>query len=119
MIALYIQVLFKPMQTLLKRQAKMQLKMSAEVARCKKCLTLLTNISLEANSVDQERTARSSLIWVHTVCDRSLSNISADQKSRQLVLGLAHSELNTLLMSSTREIFTRFNAIRLPFGHSI
>ena len=33
---------------------------------------------------------RSSLIWVHTVCHRCFLNISADEKSRQLLLRLEH-----------------------------
>ena len=33
---------------------------------------------------------RSSLIWVHTVCHRGFLNISADEKSRRLLLRLAH-----------------------------
>ena len=41
-----------------------------------------------SNIVDQEQ--RSSLICVHTVCHRGFLNISADMKSRQLVLRLAH-----------------------------
>ena len=33
---------------------------------------------------------RSSLFWVHTVCYRAFLNISADEKSRRLLLQLAH-----------------------------
>ena len=56
-------------------------------------------LSIEANRVDPEQTAplisgwtqnRSSLIWVHTVCHRGFLNISADEKSKRLLLRLAH-----------------------------
>ena len=41
--------------------------------------------------MDPEQTApRSSLIWVHTVCHRGFLNNSADEKSRRLLLRLAH-----------------------------
>ena len=53
---------------------------------------------MEANSVDPEQTApRSSLIWVHTVCHRGFLNISADEKSRQLLLRLAHLGLTAFI----------------------
>ena len=42
--------------------------------------------------MDPEQTAPiGSLIWVHTVCRRGYLNISADEKSRRLLLRLAHS----------------------------
>ena len=52
-------------------------------------------LSIEANSMDSEQTApigavRSSLIWVHNVCHRGFLNILADEKSRWLLLQLAH-----------------------------
>ena len=44
-------------------------------------------LSIEASRVDPEQIApRSSLIWVHTVCHRGFLNISADEKSRRLLL---------------------------------
>ena len=49
------------------------------------CLTLLTNLSIEANRVDPDQT----LIWVNTVCHRGFSIISAGEKSRRLLLRLA------------------------------
>ena len=72
----------------LKRQVEIHLKMSsAEVVCCK----YLPCITIDANCVDQEQTAhRSSLIWFHTVCHRGSLNISADEKSRRLLLRLAH-----------------------------
>ena len=48
---------------------------SAVSSAANNCLTLLTNLSIEANRV----------IWVHTVCHRGILNISADDKSRPLV----------------------------------
>ena len=53
-----------------------------------------TPLSIEANRVDSHQTApigayRSSLIWVYTVCHRGFLNISADKKSRRLLLRLA------------------------------
>ena len=70
----------------------MHLKMSSDEVVCCKILPNITDeLSIEANSVDPEQTAhRSSLIWVHTVCHRGFLNISADEKSRQLLLRLAH-----------------------------
>ena len=43
---------------------------------------------IEANKVDPEQTAphRSSLILAHTVCHRGFLNISADEKSRRLII---------------------------------
>ena len=65
----------------------MHLKMSsAEVVCCKKLPNITDELSIEANSVDPEQT----LIWVHTVCHRGFLNISADEKSRRLLLRLAH-----------------------------
>ena len=40
--------------------------------------------------VNEPTSYRSSLIWVHAVCERDFLNISADKKSRWLLLGLAH-----------------------------
>ena len=40
----------------------------------------------------------SSLIWVHTVCHRGFLNISADEKSRRILLLLAHKGLNPLFL---------------------
>ena len=66
----------------------MYLKMSsAEVVCCKRLPNITDELSIEANSVDPEQT---SLIWVHTVCHRGYLNISADEKSRRLLLQLAH-----------------------------
>ena len=42
---------------------------------------------------------RSSLIWVHTVCHRGFLNISADEKSRRLLLRLAHKGLSIICRS--------------------
>ena len=74
---------------------KMHLKMSsAEVVCCKYLPNITDELSLEANSVDPEQTAiMSSLIWVHSVCHKGFLNISADEKSRRLLLGLAHKGL--------------------------
>ena len=64
--------------------------LSAEV-RCKKMPNITDKLSIEANIMDPEQTAhRSSLIWVHTVCHRGFLNISADEKSRRLLLRLEH-----------------------------
>ena len=51
------------------------------------CLTLLTNLSIEANRMDPDKTA--SIGTVHTVCHRGFLNISAVEKSRRLLLRLA------------------------------
>ena len=51
----------------------MYLKMSsAEVVCCKQLPYITDELSIEANSVDPEQTAHSSLIWVQTVCHRGL-----------------------------------------------
>ena len=64
---------------------------SAEVVCCKQLPSITDELSMEANSVDPEQTApRSSLIWVHTVIHWGFLNISADEKSRRLLLRLAH-----------------------------
>ena len=63
---------------------------SAEVVCCKYLPNITDELSIEANSVDPEQTAPSSLIWVHTVCHRGFLNISADEKIRRLLLRLAH-----------------------------
>ena len=70
----------------------MHLKMlSVEVVCCKVLPNITDELSIEANSVDPEQTApMSNPIWVHTVCHRGSLNISADEKSRQLLLLLAH-----------------------------
>ena len=56
------------------------------------CLTLLTNWVKKKTAWTQNRLLlyRSSLIWVHTVWHRGFLNISADEKSRRLLLWLAH-----------------------------
>ena len=46
------------------------------------CLTLLTNLSIEANRVDPDQTA--------PICHRGFLNITADEKSRRLLLRLVH-----------------------------
>ena len=70
---------------------KTHLKMSsAEVVCCKELPNIADELGIEANSVDPEHSYRSSLIWVHTVCHRGFLNISADEKSRRLLLRLAH-----------------------------
>ena len=38
------------------------------------------------------------MIWVHTVCHRGFLNISADEKSRRILLQLAHKGLKLLIM---------------------
>ena len=53
-------------------------------------------LSIEANSVDPEQTAPSSLNWVHTICHRGFLNISADEKSRRLLLRLALYGFNSM-----------------------
>ena len=55
---------------------------SAEVV----CLPLLANLSIEANRADPDQ---SSLVWVHTSFHKGFLNISADKKSRRLLLRLA------------------------------
>ena len=66
----------------------MHLKMSsAEVVCCKELPNISDELGIEAYSVDPEQTAP---IGVHTVCHRGFLNISADEKSRRLFLGLAH-----------------------------
>ena len=65
---------------------------SAEVVCLKKMPNITDELSLKANSMDPDQTAPIGavcLIWVHTVCHRGLLNISADEKSRQLLLRLA------------------------------
>ena len=63
----------------------MHLKMSsAEVVCCNQLPNITDELSIEANSY------RSSLIWVQTVCHIGFLNISADKKSRRLLLRLAH-----------------------------
>ena len=47
---------------------------------------LKTGFTVEANSVDPEQAYRSSLVWLHTVCHRGFLNLSADKKSRRLLL---------------------------------
>ena len=53
---------------------------SAEVVCCKQLPSITDELSIEANSLDPE----------HTVCHRGFLNISADEKSRRLLLQLAH-----------------------------
>ena len=53
------------------------------------CLALLTYRSKQRRP-RTDCSYRSSLIWVHTVCHRGFLNISADEKSRRLLLRLAH-----------------------------
>ena len=59
---------------------------AAEVVCCKYLPSITDELSREANSVDPEQTAP---ICVHTVCQRGFLNISADVKSRRLLLQLA------------------------------
>ena len=74
-----------------KAQKKMHLKMSfAKVVCCIKLPNITDELGIEANSVDPEQIAPISLIWVHTVCNRGYLKISADEKSKQLLLRLAH-----------------------------
>ena len=69
-----------PCSTLaLKAPKRMHLKM---LSAANNCLTLLTK-----KSVDPEQTAP---IGAHTVCHRGFLNISADEKSRRLLLRLGH-----------------------------
>ena len=42
--------------------------------------TFRTYFSIQANSVDPDQTAPSSLIWVHTVCKKRLLKSQADDK---------------------------------------
>ena len=70
-------------------QEKKHLKMSSVEVVCCKYIPSITDdeLIIEANSVDPEQTAP---IWVHTVCHRGFLNISTDEKSRLLLLRLAH-----------------------------
>ena len=53
------------------------------------CLTLLTNkFKSKQCGPRTDCSYRSILIWVHTVCHRGFLNISADEKSRRLLLTL-------------------------------
>ena len=63
--------------------------LSAEVVCCKYLPNITDELSTETISVGPEQTA-SSLIWVHIVCHRGFLNISADEKSRQILFWLAH-----------------------------
>ena len=64
---------------------------SENVVCCKKLPNITDELSIGANSVDPGQTApRSSLVWVHTVCHNGFLNISADEKSRRLLLQLAY-----------------------------
>ena len=75
-------------KTLEAPRKKLHLKMSsAEVACCKLLPNIIDELSIEANNMDPEQTAP---IWVHIVCHRGFLNISADEKSRRLLLRLAH-----------------------------
>ena len=70
----------------------MHLKMSsAEVVCCKELPNITDELSIEANSVDPEQTApiEQSDPSPH-FCYRGFLNISADEKSRRLLLRLAH-----------------------------
>ena len=68
-----------------KSQEKMHLKNRLlKSSAANNCLTLQTNISIEANSVDPDQ---SSLIWVRNVCDRGFLNISADEKADDFCCG--------------------------------
>ena len=89
------------------------------------CLTLLTKLSIDANRVDTDQTApkgadpdqtASSLIWVHTVCHRGFLNISADVKSRPLLLRFVLQEL-TLTSSSRSTLNTQntMNRVQLRY----
>ena len=72
----------------------MYLKMSsAEVICCKKLPNITDELSIEANSVDPEQTA--------PVCHRGFLNISADEKSRRLLLLLAHYGLDVHVQLSS------------------
>ena len=51
--------------------------------------------------------SRSSLFWVHTVCHRGFLNISADEKSRRLLLRLAHLGLTLSSFCSQIRYYTR------------
>ena len=51
-------------------------------------------MNIEANSVDPEQ---SSLILVHTVCHSGFLNISADEKSRQLLFLIGALRVNVLM----------------------
>ena len=54
------------------------------------CLTLQTKYRSKQRGPRTDCSYRSSLIWVHTVCHRDFLNISADEKSRRLLLRLGH-----------------------------
>ena len=58
-------------------------------------------LSIEANSVDPEQTAPSSLIWVPTVCHRGFLNISADEKETTFV-AIGAFRVNPYLASSKK-----------------
>ena len=68
----------------LKAQKKMRIEMlSAEVITANNCLTLLTNLSIETNSVDQDQTAPivNSLIWLHTSCNKASKTLQQTTKA--------------------------------------
>ena len=65
----------------------------AEVVCCKKLPNITDELSIEAISVDPEQTAP-----IHTVCHRGFFNISADVKSRRLLLRLALYGLKSSFM---------------------
>ena len=58
--------------------------LSVYVVCCINSLTSLTNVSIEANSLDPDQTYSSSLILVHTVWLRGFYNISADDKADEV-----------------------------------
>ena len=108
---------------------KMHLKMSsAEVVCCKWLPNITDELSIEANSMDPEKTApigavwsgstlfaqhgpredcsyRSSLIWVHTVCHRGFLNIFAEEKSRRFLLRLRVKNVKTILWLRKMALF--------------
>ena len=61
---------------------------SVEGICCIKLPNITDLLDIGGNSVDPDQTAP--IIWVHTVCHRGFLNISADEKSRRLLLQLAH-----------------------------
>ena len=66
---------------------------SAEVLCCKQLPNITDKLSIEANILDPEQTAPIGAVCSgSTVChyDRGFLNISADEKSRRLLLRLAH-----------------------------
>ena len=56
------------------------------------CLTLLTYLDIQANSVDP---SRSSLIWVHTICRKATKAFTKRQKQTTFVVIGAFKRINT------------------------